>query len=148
MVLFVQKPYVAAKHFSFCPLLPRVVILLSSGRSVSANNWVTLMGHDMCGARLLPCCSSDAARRGGERKKKNLLVPPSLPFINPHPSINDPPAPFTRSGLLWKVIGRVGGRAWALQRRRVTRSAALFSSVSLRDACGARVYCCASPPLW
>lgn len=76
MVLFVQKPYVAESQqiiiiifFSLCSPFPHVVILFSSSRSVSAYNWVTLMGHDMCAARLLPCCSSDSARRKGVKKK-------------------------------------------------------------------------------
>lgn len=73
IVLFVVKPYVAQSQqmvlFSpFAPLFPLVVILFSSSRSVSANNWVTLMGHGMCGARLPARCSCDAARWRGERK--------------------------------------------------------------------------------
>lgn len=139
MVLFVQKPYVAESQqiiiiifFSLCSPFPHVVILFSSSRSVSAYNWVTLMGHDMCAARLLPCCSSDSARQKGVKKKTppgscccrfSLLSqhlslpmrdasvhPASLPSINPYPSvINYPPAAFTQLGLLWKEIRRVGG---------------------------------------
>lgn len=76
------------------------------------------------------------------------VCPPSLPPITPYTSIthNPPtPTPFPRLGLLCKVIKRVRGGPGVLQSRRVTRSAGLFSSVSLRDACDARVYSCASP---
>lgn len=172
MVPFVQEPYVVQSQqmifFSslFCPLFPHVVILFPSSRSVSANNWVTLMGHDMCGARLLACCSSD----GREDKTSRLLLllfltpclvlntcrirceppPPVLRTCHPSPRIPPSTTPpprllFPRVGLLCKVIKRVRGGPGVLQSRRVTRSAGLFSSVSLRDACDARVYSWASP---
>lgn len=51
---------------SFFSLFPNVMILFSSSRSASANNWVTLMGHDMykawhVGMLRYWCCSERKA---------------------------------------------------------------------------------------
>lgn len=49
---------------SFFSLFPNVMILFSSSRSVSANNWVTLMGHDMYKAWHVGMLRSWCVQRG------------------------------------------------------------------------------------